>query len=325
MPDPLIAIQDLGISFRGRLGYFRHGKRFWGVKHINLRLEKEATFCLIGESGSGKSTLALALAGLQSFHQGGLIFKGQKIRRPNDAVHRAVRQKMQMVFQDPIQALNPFRSLRQSLEEPLSARGVRAGQRREFLDPLIREIGLSDRLLQRFPSQVSGGQKQRVCIARALSTRPELLILDEPLTALDGLIKTRIIRLLGRIKEKYPMACFIITHDMDLVRAMADQVGVIYLGRILETVSGASLFSEPAHPYTRALLSTSFTPGIWTGERILLKGEVPSVRHLPTGCIFHTRCPEASRVCETRIPDPVRLSSDHTVWCHLYSPHRERS
>ena len=318
MSDPLITIRDLGISFRGRLGVFRQGRRFWGVKGVSLNLEKEATFCLIGESGSGKSTLALALAGLQPFHQGGLVFRGEKIRRSNDAIHRALRQKMQMVFQDPVQALNPFRSLGRSLEEPLSARGVTAGQRRELLDPLIREIGLSGRLLQRFPSQVSGGQKQRVCIARALSTRPELLILDEPLTALDGLIKTRIIRLLARIKEKYPMACFIITHDMELVRAMADQVGVIYLGRILETVSGTSLFSEPAHPYTRALLSTSFTPGIWRGERILLKGEVPSVRDLPQGCIFHTRCPEASTVCRKQMPGPVRLSADHTVWCHLW-------
>ncbi|GAB6145632.1 ABC transporter ATP-binding protein [Desulfocicer niacini] len=318
MPDPLMIIQDLGISFRGRLGVLRHSRRFWGVKNVRLNLEKEDTFCLIGESGSGKSTLALALAGLQPFHQGGLVFKGEEIRSPNDAVHRTVRQKMQMVFQDPVQALNPFRSLGQSLEEPLAARGVKSDQRRKFLEPLIREIGLNDSLLQRFPSQVSGGQKQRVCIARALSTRPELLILDEPLTALDGLIKTRIIRLLGRIKEQYPMACFIITHDMDLVRAMADKVGVIYLGRILETMSGASFFSAPAHPYTRALLSTSFTPGIWKGERILLKGEAPSVRDLPQGCVFHTRCPEASAICKKQMPGPVRLSEDHTVWCHLW-------
>ena len=310
---------NLGVSFKARSGGLRPGPPFWGVKEISLTLEKGDSFCLIGESGSGKSTLALALAGLLPFHQGCIMFRGKKISRSNDRVHKTLVQRTQMVFQDPLQALNPFRSLWHSLEEPLAARGVAKEKRQALLRPLIRDTGLSDAILERLPGQVSGGQNQRVCIARSLSTRPELLIMDEPLTALDSLIKTRITRLLCRIKEKYPMTCFIITHDMDLVRAMATRVGVIYLGQILETVSQSSLFTAPAHPYTRALLSASFSPGIWKGKRVVLKGDIPSAQNLPVGCIFHTRCPDSALVCKKEAPRPVQLAPGHTVSCHLYT------
>ena len=319
MPDPLIQIQDLGVSFRDRSRGFGRSCRIWGVKQVCLTLEKGDAFCLIGESGSGKSTLALALAGLLPFQEGCLVFDGKKIASSNDRNHRLLVKKTQMVFQDPVQALSPFQPLGRSLEEPLAARGIRSGKRASLLAPLIQDTGLTADLLQRLPAQASGGQNQRVCIARSLSIRPELLILDEPLTALDSPIKTRITRLLCRLKEKYPVTCFVITHDMDLVKTMATRVGVIYLGRILETASKAALLSEPAHPYTRALLSASFTPGIWKGKRLVLKGEAPSALDLPTGCIFHTRCPEAAAVCRAQAPEQVRLSPVHSVSCHIYT------
>ena len=319
MTAPLIEIEDLGVAFKTRSHRFGRRTLFWGVKQVCLTLEKKDSFCLIGESGSGKSTLALALAGLLPFQEGRLVFKGEKITKSNDRHHKTLMERTQMVFQDPVQALSPFHPLMRSLEEPLAARGVSSSKRQALLAPLIRDTGLTTDLLNRRPAQASGGQNQRVCIARSLSTQPELLILDEPLTALDSLIKTRITRLLCRIKEKYPVTCFIITHDMDLVKAMATRVGVIYLGRILETASRATLLSEPAHPYTRALLSASFTPGIWKGKRLVLKGDAPSAQDLPQGCIFHTRCPEAADVCRKQAPDPVKLSSDHMVSCHMYS------
>ncbi|WDP90864.1 MAG: ATP-binding cassette domain-containing protein [Desulfobacter sp.] len=321
MPDPLIQIENFGVAFRAQSRRFGRSSLFWGVKQICLTLEKGDSFCLIGESGSGKSTLALALAGLQSFQEGHLMFKGKKITRSGNRNHKMLMKKTQMVFQDPVQALNPFQPLRRSLEEPLAARGIRPSERQALLAPLIRDTGLTTDLLERKPVQASGGQNQRVCIARSLATRPELLILDEPLTALDSLIKTRITRLLCRIKEKYPITCFTITHDMALVKAMATRIGVIYLGRILETGSKSTLLSEPAHPYTRALLSASFTPGIWKGKRLVLKGEAPSAQDLPRGCIFHTRCPEAAAVCRKKAPDAVRLSSTHYVSCHMYGEH----
>ena len=282
-------------------------------------MEKGDSFCLIGESGSGKSTLALALAGLLPFQEGGLLFKGKNIAKSNDRNHKTLMKKTQMVFQDPVQALSPFQSLSRSLEEPLAAGGVGPSKRKTLLAPLIRDTGLTEDLLKRLPSQASGGQNQRVCIARSLSTQPELLILDEPLTALDSLIKTRITRLLCQLKDKYPVTCFVITHDMALVKAMATRVGVIYLGRILETASRDTILSGPAHPYTRALLSASFTPGIWKGKRLVLEGDAPSAMDLPAGCIFHTRCPEAADVCRKQAPEAVRLSPGHTVSCHIYT------
>ena len=319
MPDSLIQIQDLGVCFRDRSRGLGRSPLFWGVKQVCLTLEKGDSLCLIGESGSGKSTLALALAGLLPFQAGCLIYGGRKIETSGDDNHKTLIKKTQMVFQDPVQALNPFRSLGRSLEEPLAARGVGPGKRQRLLAPLIRDTGLTEDLLKRLPAQASGGQNQRVCIARALSSRPELLILDEPLTALDSLIKARISRLLCQIKEKYPVTCFIITHDMALVKAMATRVGVIYLGRVLEIAPKDILLSGPAHPYTRALLSASFTPGIWQGKRLVLKGDIPSARDLPEGCIFHTRCPESSAVCRNQVPEPVLLSPGHTVSCHMYT------
>ena len=319
MPEPLIQIQDLGVSFRGRSLGLGRGSPFWGVKQVCLTLEKGDSFCLIGESGSGKSTLALALAGLLPFQEGCLVFNGKRIAKSNDRNHKLLMEKTQMVFQDPVQALSPFQPLSRSLEEPLAARKIRSRKRASLLAPLIQDTGLTADLLERLPAQASGGQNQRVCIARSLSTRPELLILDEPLTALDSLIKARITRLLCQLKDKYPVTCFIITHDMALVKTMATRVGVIYLGRILETAPKAALLSEPAHPYTRALLSASFTPGIWKEKRLVLKGDAPPAQNLPKGCIFHPRCPESFPVCRQQAPEPVLLSPGHTVSCHLYT------
>nr|WP_321398796.1 ABC transporter ATP-binding protein [uncultured Desulfobacter sp.] len=320
MPEPLIRIENLGVAFKNRSGPLARSSRFWGIRQICLTLDKGDSFCLIGESGSGKSTLALALAGLQPFQEGCIKFKNKKITKSRDKTHRALIKQTQMVFQDPVQALSPFRTLGQSMEEPLAARGICKEERAAILAPLIHDTGLAQDLLDRKPFQASGGQNQRVCIARSLSTQPALLILDEPLTALDALIKKRITQLLCQIKEKYPVTCFIITHDMALVKAMATRVGVIYLGRMLEIAPRQNILSKPAHPYTRALLSASFTPGIWKGKRIVLHGDAPSAMNLPSGCLFHPRCPESVRICKAQAPSRTEISPGHTVFCHMYDP-----
>ncbi|WP_321417188.1 ABC transporter ATP-binding protein [uncultured Desulfobacter sp.] len=323
MPEPLIRIENFGVAFKSRSGSFGRSFRFWGVRQICLTLVEGDSFCLIGESGSGKSTLALALAGLLPFQEGCIRFKGKKIVKPGDKTHKALIKQTQMVFQDPVQALSPFRTLGQSIEEPLTAKGICRKERAATLAPLIHDTSLTQDLLNQKPFQASGGQNQRVCIARALSTQPNLLILDEPLTALDALIKNRITRLLYQIKKKYPVTCFIITHDMGLVKVMATRVGVIYLGRMLEIAPRQKMLSEPAHPYTRALLSASFTPGIWNGERLVLQGDAPSAMHLPQGCIFHPRCPESARICQAQAPSQTEISPGHTVFCHMYNPASE--
>jgi oligopeptide/dipeptide ABC transporter ATP-binding protein len=223
-----------------------------------------------------------------------------------------------MVFQDPGSSLNPHRPLKKSLEEPLAAKRVPCLERKEILDRLVRETGLTDTILNRLPSKVSGGENQRICIARALSTQPDFLILDEPLTALDAVIRRQVAALLQRIKKTYKLTCFLITHDIPLVKSIGTRVGVMYLGRLVETCTKEQLFSEPAHPYTRALLSTVFTPGLWQGKRIILTGDIPSIHNPPKGCIFHTRCPQKMPQCSRQIPPDVELASGHRVCCHLY-------
>ena len=321
--NPLIQVQNLGISFKGRSRGIRPSPLQSIVRQVSLSIVKGDTFCLIGESGSGKSTLALALTGLVPFQSGNLVFQGKKIQTANDRNHKHLIRKTQMVFQDPVQALNPFLPLGRSLEEPMKASGIPKKERKYRIATLIKETHLTEELLKRLPAQASGGQNQRVCIARALSVRPELLILDEPLTALDSLIKTRLIGMLCRLKKAYPVTCFVISHDMGLVSAMATRIGVMYLGRMMEIGSRQEILSHPAHPYTRALLSASFIPGIWEKQRLVLKGEAPSVQDQPRGCVFHSRCPQVMEICKKSSPDTLSIGPGHTVSCHLYTPELE--
>ena len=318
MSHPFIAIHDLDIFFKTRESVFSRRSSFAVISRFSLTLAKDETFCLIGESGSGKTTLAFSLLGLHPFQKGFLIFDGNRIQKPNDRVHSIMKSRTQVVFQDPKSSLNPYLPLMKSLEEPLAAKGVSREERMNQLKELIVETGLTEELLRRLPSEVSGGENQRVCIARALSTRPDFLILDEPLTSLDAVIRKKTASLLRRMKEKYRFTCFMITHDMALVKTFGDRVGVMYLGRLVETAPKDVFLEKPAHPYSRALLSTAFTPGVWSGKRIVLKGDIPSIQNPPGGCVFHTRCPVRISRCFEEVPRLLALGPGHTVSCHLF-------
>ena len=314
----LLRLHGFGIRFSERSGSLFRRRTIQAIPGVDLSIQAHDTFCLLGESGSGKTTLASAIVGLHPFHSGRIVHAGETIRKSGDRAHRRLRQRCQMVFQSPVAALNPRLTLQQSIEEPLTAKGVEKKARRQAIRDLARQAGLSAELLDRLPGEVSGGQSQRACIARALSTHPELLILDEPLTALDAVAQHRMVALLQRLKDRFGLTYFLITHDLALARQIGTRVAVMYLGRLVEQGPAQGFFARPCHPYARALLSSVLRPGVWQGERIVLGGELPSLSSPPEGCVFHPRCDQRLPLCAHTSPGPSTVGDGHTVCCHLF-------
>jgi peptide/nickel transport system ATP-binding protein len=319
MSPSLLSIRNLSVNFKDRARPFFRRRSVDVLQHISIDIGMGETFCLLGESGSGKTTLAWTILGLHPFHDGKLAYHGRPIKRFNDETHRRMRARAQMVFQDPVASLNPGLSLRRSIEEPMAAQGVGKAERAAVVAELAHQAGLPPALLDRRPGEVSGGQNQRACIARALSTQPELLVLDEPLTALDAILQHRMVDLLCRIKAQSAVTFFLITHDLALARRIGTHVAVMYLGTIVEQAPAQVFFDQPRHPYAQALMSSALTPGLWKGKRILLQGETPSLRVPPTGCGFHPRCAHRMAVCSRAVPPATDLGNRHVVACHLFA------
>jgi peptide/nickel transport system ATP-binding protein len=285
---------------------------------IDLTLRPGEVFSLIGESGSGKSTLLNALLGFAPIAPGGRISYGGRPLTPNrrGQVH-GLRPVAQLVFQDPGEALNPHWSVARAIGEPLYAGGMGSGQRQRRVHHLAAQMELAPDLLHRRPGQLSGGQRQRVCIARALATSPPWLFMDEPLSSLDPPIRRSITALLEEIATGRRTTLVMVTHQLELVRRLGGRVAVLYLGRIMESGPVAKVFNQPRHPYTRALLSSVLAPGFWSGERIVLQGEAPAPSEIPSGCVFHPRCPQVLTRCRREAPPPVAAHGHHRVACHL--------
>ncbi len=313
-----IQIRHLSVRFKDRSASFLSRRSYCAVNNVSLDIHGGETFCLLGESGSGKTTLAWALLGLLPFSSEKFVFNGQTIRKRNDTVHRRLRAVSQMVFQKPAASLNPTFTLKRSIAEPLQAKKLRAKERTPIVRDLAQRTGLAVELLQRRPREVSGGQNQRACIARALSTRPSLLILDEPLTALDAIAQRQVVDLLGRIKTEFELTYFLITHDLALAKNLGTRVAVMYLGTIVEKAPADDFFSNPCHPYAKALLSSALTPGLWPGKPIILEGEIPSIQSPPSGCVFHPRCFMSMDVCDKIPPEEASVGNGHVVRCHRF-------
>jgi peptide/nickel transport system ATP-binding protein/oligopeptide transport system ATP-binding protein len=274
----------------------------------------------VGESGCGKSTLGRTILKLIDPTEGKVMFNGQDILQLNRNDLRPIRRELQMVFQDPYTSLNPRKRIGQILEEPLAIHSI--GQKEERTDmvmDILRKVGLQVDHYYRYPHELSGGQRQRIGIARALIVKPKVIILDEPVSALDVSIQSQIINLLEEIQDEFNLSYLFIAHDMSVVRHISDRIGVMYLGNLVEEGPNVSLFAEPLHPYTKALLSAIPVPDPkLKRERIILKGEIPSPFNPPAGCAFHTRCPFAMEKCKSVIPVKVEVSPRHFVACHLY-------
>lgn len=325
--EPLVEVEDLTKDFSVSAGGFFKRATLTAVNSVSFEVARGETLGLVGESGSGKSTVANLVAGLLPRTSGRVVVDGVDFTALSSREQREQRRNVQVVFQDPYGSLVPTSTVEASMIEPLRAHkiGSRAS-RRDRVDELLQQVQLDRAMKGRYPTEMSGGQLQRVSIARALALSPHLLVLDEPVSALDVSTKAEIINLLVDLKEEFGLSYLFISHDLSTLRTIADRVAVMYLGEIVEVGPSEQIYDAPKHPYTKALLASVPVPDPESQrnrERIVLEGDIPSPLDVPTGCTFHTRCPDAMAQCSTEKPVRVQIG-ETTVTCHLHTADGER-
>ncbi|WP_327431505.1 MULTISPECIES: ABC transporter ATP-binding protein [unclassified Streptomyces] len=332
MPETILEVSGLfkyypltqGILFKKQIGAVK------AVDGVDFHLDRGETLGIVGESGCGKSTVAKMLVNLEKPTAGTIKYKGEDITRLSAKALKAVRRNIQMVFQDPYTSLNPRMTVGDIIGEPYEIHSEVApkGDRRRKVQDLLDVVGLNPEYINRYPHQFSGGQRQRIGIARGLALRPEIIVADEPVSALDVSVQAQVINLLDRLQDEFDLSFVFIAHDLSIVRHISDRVGVMYLGRIVETGKDAEIYDHPTHPYTQALLSAVPVPDPEAREhreRIILTGDVPSPANIPSGCRFRTRCWKAQERCTLEVPllavpAEFRLSEGpaaHDSACHF--------
>lgn len=290
------------------------------VDGVNFYMNKGETLGLVGESGCGKSTTGRTILKLLEPTDGEILFEGENIANFNRKRLRTVYRKMQLIFQDPFASLNPRKTVGDTLDEVLFIHNMKnPAERIERIKELLQMVGLKREHIHRHPHEFSGGQRQRIVIARALAVNPKLIICDEPVSALDVSIQAQVINLLIELREKLGLTYLFISHDLRVVKHISDRVAVMYLGKIIEIAPSEELFKNPAHPYSKALLSViPVLKPERNRKKFLLEGEVPSPINPPAGCRFHTRCSFATEICSEIEPQKKRIGGEHFVACHLY-------
>ncbi|WP_370945256.1 ABC transporter ATP-binding protein [Amycolatopsis sp. cg5] len=323
--DVLLQVDDLkvhfpikrGIIFDKTIGYV------YAVDGVSLAIRRGETYGLVGESGCGKTTLGRAILRLVEPTGGVVDFDGTDVASLKGEELRKSRRRMQMIFQDPLSSLDPRQSVESILTEGMRAHGLDKDKEstHERLRELLAAVGLPENALRKYPHEFSGGQRQRIGIARALAVEPDLIVADEPVSALDVSVQAQVVNLLEDLQEKLGLTYVVIAHDLAVVRHISDRIGVMYLGSLVEEATADSLYEEPLHPYTRALLSAIPVPDPKVEdarEQILLAGDLPSPANPPSGCRFHTRCPWKQETrCSTDRPELRELASGHRVACHF--------
>ena len=307
---PLLRAEGLTRAFAGRGGLFRRSRPVVAVRGVNVTLHRGEALGVVGESGCGKSTLGRLLLHLMPATEGRVLFEGADLATLSGAERRALRRRMQMVFQDPYGSLDPRRSIGAQIADGLLIHGLAdAAEAERQTAALLRQVGLEASHATRLPHEFSGGQRQRIAIARALATKPDFIVADEPVSALDVSIQAQIVNLLADLRQQLGLALLFISHDLHVVRHLCDRVMVMYLGRVVEEGPAAAIFHNPSHPYTRALLAA--TPSMHHRAKTApLPGEVPSVANPPSGCVFRTRCPAARPACAEAMP-PLETHPNH--------------
>ena len=285
---------------------------------VDFAVEKGKTLAIVGESGCGKSTLARLITMIETPTEGTLSYDGETIDFGDKAQRKTLRPKIQIVFQNPYGSLNPRQKVGDALEEPLVLNTkLGASERRERVASMMASVGLRPEHAERYPHMFSGGQRQRIAIARALMTDPDIVVLDEPVSALDVSVQAQILNLLVELQERHQLTYLFISHDLSVVRHVSDSVMVMYLGRVVEHGAAKDLFSSPQHPYTQALLSATPVPDPTRDkQRIVLEGELPSPLNPPAGCALHPRCPKAGDICATTVP-VLEPAGNVTTACHF--------
>lgn len=320
----LLDIRDLkmyfpltrGIVLQRVIGYVR------AVDGISFTIEQGQTLGLVGESGSGKTTIGRTIVRLYKPTEGQIIFDNQDLAQMGGEHLREIRRRVQMVFQDPFASLNPRFTIGSLIAEPMHIYNIGSSSEiREKTSELLSVVGLRPEYINRYPHEFSGGQRQRIAVARALSINPEFIVLDEPVSALDVSVRAQVLNLLQRLQNQFNLTYLFVSHDLSVVRHVADRIAVMYLGRIVELADRDELYAGPKHPYTQALLSSIPIPDPQIEKRrhrIILSGDLPSPINIPSGCRFHTRCPMAQQIC--REVDPIferKEGREHYAACHF--------
>ena len=315
----LLETKDLSKYFTGKKGLLnRQPSQVKAVDHVSLTVNKGETLGLVGESGCGKSTFGRTILRLIPATEGQVLYNGEDILTYDKKKMWEMRRKLQIIFQDPYSSLNPRMTVYDLISAPLEVYkiGTKAG-RREMVEEILQEVGLDKQYLNRFPHEFSGGQRQRIGIARALILNPEFVVCDEAVSALDVSVRAQVLNLMRNMQQKKNLTYLFISHDLSVVRHISDRIAVMYLGSVAEVAEKAQLYSNPMHPYTKALLSAIPLPDVKKKrQRIILQGDVPSAYNPPSGCKFHTRCPYATDRCKQEIPVLRQMEKGHQVACH---------
>jgi peptide/nickel transport system ATP-binding protein len=319
--ENLLEIRNLKTYYPVKGGFFRRTVgNVKAVDDVSFEIKKGETLGLVGESGCGKSTTGRTIIRLLNATDGEIIFEGKDITKLRGKTLQAIRQDIQMVFQDPYASLNPMQMVGDIVSEPI--RNFKSASLKDLKDEvmdLLTKVGLPEDAYYKYAHEFSGGQRQRIGIARALALRPKLIIADEPVSALDVSVQSQVLNLLKELQKEFDLTFLFIAHDLSVVKHMSDRIGVMYLGNMVEIADRNSMYAEPLHPYTQALISAIPMPDPRRKkERIVLEGDVPSPLNPPTGCPFHPRCPAAMAECSQVKPALKEVKPGHRVACHLY-------
>ena len=318
----LLKVENLTVRFEVKRGGGWNKKSYlYAVDDVSFTVKKGETLAIVGESGSGKTTAALAVARLVKAYSGKVALAGEDILQKEAEALRQTRQKVQFIFQDPYSSLNPRKRAEAIVREPLDSLSRKSeDEKTKIVDDLFEAVGLRPEQQRLFPHQFSGGQRQRIGIARALATQPELIICDEPVSALDVAVQAQILNLLRKLQKDFGLTYLFISHDLGVVQHMSDSIAVMYMGKVVEHADRLSLFQTPHHPYTQALLSavpTMDRAKRARQKRILIPGDPPDPVNLPAGCRFANRCPTAQAICQTMEPELKSDTNGHRTACHL--------
>ena len=319
--DYILEVKDLKQYFPIKDGFFQRVVGYVkAVDGISFKIERGTTMGLVGESGCGKSTTGRTILRLIEKTDGEVVFNGQDIGKLDRKAMRALRPKMQIIFQDPYSSLSPRLPVGEIIGEAVREHGIVPEEEYEaYIDKIMNACGLMPYHKDRYPHEFSGGQRQRICIARALALNPEFVICDEPVSALDVSIQAQIINLLKDLQKEFNLTYLFISHDLSVVEHISDTIGVMYLGNLVEYGKKEDIFADPKHPYTKALFSAIPIPDPNVKmDRIILEGSIPSPANPPKGCKFHTRCAHCMEKCKTVAPKTIEVSDGHYVICHLY-------
>lgn len=323
MQDKLVVVNNLKKYFSVKESFYSLQKKYIkAVDDVSFHVLKGETFGLVGESGCGKSTLGRTITRLYDVTSGEVLFDNKDIAKLSNKELHPYHKRMQVIFQDPYSALNPYMNVAEIVGEPMEIHTkLSKNEKLDKIEMLLEKVGMKKEDMEKFPHEFSGGQRQRIGIARALSVEPEFVLCDEPISALDVSIQAQVVNMLEDLQQEMKLTYLFVAHDLSMVKHISNRIGVMYLGRIVEISKSSELYKKPLHPYTKALLSAIPIPDPVKAKnsvREIIEGDLPSPLNIPEGCRFRTRCPHAMPVCREKDPEMKEIEKGHSLACHLY-------